>query len=199
MEQIVFKKTRTLPLVTMATAMSLFFLGLVFVSRTSHDFSVLRAEYTVETADIGIPGITKMYDGRLVNKGRTPVRIEICAYVDDAGGRGDAPAFSVQKFDAKHATWETIVDASDARACHAYPLGWVTTHLRTRWLWPGQSVSMGEEATAARGFLKGESARFLLFTSYKHDREHAPQEIPTPGFVINEESGGGAAGLRVRH
>jgi hypothetical protein len=193
-------KPRTLSLVIVALATSLtIFSELIFVSKVSHDFSVLHAEYTIETADIGIPGITKLYDARLANSGRAPVRIEVCAFVDDAGGRGDAPAFSVQKYDAKSATWNTVVDASDTRACHPYPLGWVTAQLKTRWLWPGQSVSMGEEATAARGFQKGESGRFLLFTSFKHSSEHTPQGIPTPAFVIDEEAGGGTAGLRVRH
>jgi hypothetical protein len=193
-------RNRTLSLVIIAIGTSLI-LALVsfFVSKASHNYSVLHAEYTVETADIGIPGITKMYDAQLVNRGSTPVRIEICAFVGDAGGRGEAPAFSVQKLNAKDATWETVVDASDARACHPYPLGWVTARLKPRWLWPGQSVSMGEEATAARGFRRGESARFLLFTSFKHAKDHAPRAIPTQAFVIDEEADGSAAGLRVRH
>src|SRR5258708_13799007 len=167
-------KPRTLILVIVALATSLIiFIAFVFVAKTSQNFSVLHAEYTVETADIGIPGITKMYDARLVNNGRAPVRIEICAFVDDAGGRGDSPAFSVQKYDEKGATWETIVDASNTRACHPYPLGWVTAQLKTRWLWPGQSVSMGEDATAARAFHKGESARFLPFPSFNRPRDQA--------------------------
>jgi len=191
-------KPRTLIIVAVAASFTIL-LTLLFVFGASRNYSVLRADYSVETADIGIPGITKMYDAQLVNNGRLPVRIQICAYVDDAGGRGDAPAFSVQKYDAKNATWETIVDASDAKACHPYPLGWVTAQLRTRWLWPGQSVLMGEEATAARGFHKGESARFVLYASFDHSGERARRGIPTPAFVIDEEAGGGAAGLRVRH
>src|SRR5260370_18856912 len=149
-------KPRTLILVIVALATSLIiFIAFVVVEKTSQDFSVLHAEYTVETADIGIPGVTKMYDARVVNRGRAPVRVEICAYIDDAGGGGDAPAFSVQKYDGKSATWETILDASNARTCHPYPLGWVTARLKTRWLWPGHSVSMGEEATPLADSIKG--------------------------------------------
>jgi hypothetical protein len=191
-------KRGTLTFVMFAISLAILF-ALILVWRASGDLSVLHAEYSVETADIGIPGITKMYGARLTNSGRTPVRIEVCAFVDDAGGRGDAPAFSVQKYNANSATWETVVDASNARVCRPYPLGWVTAQLKTKWLWPGHSVLMGEEATAARGFHKGESARFLLYTAFKHASEHAPQEIPTPAFVIDEEAGEGAAGLRVRH
>lgn len=172
---------------------------LYFGSRDSHDFSALRAEYSVESGDIGIPGITKMYDAKLINTGGWPVRIEVCKFQDDAGGRGDAPAFWVQRYDAKSSTWVTIVDASGARSCHPYPLGWVTANLKARWLWPGQSVVMGEEATAARGFHKGESGRFVLFTSFKHADTKLPHAVPTPSFVIDEEAETGAEGLRVRH
>ena len=173
--------------------------SLGFAFKASPNFAGLRAEYSVEQGDIGIPGITKMYDGRLVNGGRTPARIEICAFVDDAGGHGEAAAFSVQKYDPKSSTWITVVDASDAKACRPYPLAWVTAELKSKWLWPNKWVSIGEEATAARGFHKGESARFVLFTSFKHSNQNPPQAIPTPAFVIDEEAGSGAEGLRIRH
>src|SRR5215472_17274857 len=78
--------------------------------------SNLHAEYSVDRADIGIPGVTKMYDARLVNFGSRPVRIEVCAYMDDASAKGQAVAFSVQRFDVRSSSWVTIVDASDARA-----------------------------------------------------------------------------------
>jgi hypothetical protein len=191
--------SRNLILAIFGLGATLTLLLFVFVLKNSRDFSVLHAEYSVEKGDIGIPGITKMYDAKLVNGGRTPVRIEVCAYLDDGGGRGEAVAYSVQRFDKRGTAWATIVDASDARACRPYPLGWVTAKLKTRWLWPGQSVSMGEEATAARGFHKGESARFLLFTSFKHPGDLALEGISTPAFVIDEEVGEGAEGLRLRH
>jgi len=64
-------RTQTLSLVIIAIATSLIsLLTLLFVYNASHNFSALRAEYTVETADIGIPEITKMYDAQLVNKGK---------------------------------------------------------------------------------------------------------------------------------
>ena len=191
-------KTLILVVAVLGAALAVLF-SLALAYKFSHDFSNLHAEYSVEGADIGIPGITKMYDARLVNAGKTPVHIQICAFQDDVGSRGEAAAFSVQRYDPKIATWVTIVDASDARACHPYPLGWVTAQLKSRWLWPGQSVSMGEEATAARGFKKGESARFLLFTSFGQSDKNPRQQISTAAFVIDEEAGSGAEGLRVRH
>jgi hypothetical protein len=173
--------------------------ALSFIFKSSKNYSVLCAEYSVEAADIGIPGITKMYDARLVNGGLRPVRIEVCAFVDDASAHGEAVAFSVQRYDARSSAWITIVDASDARICRPYPLGWITAEVTPKWLWPNKWVSMGEEATAARGFHKGESARFVLFTSFKRSNRNPPQGIPTPAFVINEEAGSGAEGLRIRH
>jgi len=166
---------------------------------SSAGLSNLRAEYTVEKADIGIPGITKMYDARLVNVSRRAVRIEVCAFVDDASAPGEAVAFAVQRYDSKNSAWITIVDASDATMCHPYPLGWMTAELKQKWLWPMRWVSMGEEATAARGFHKGDSARFVLFTSFRRSNKNPPQAIPTPAFVIDEEAGSGAEGLRIRH
>ena len=103
---------------------------------SSAGLSNLRAEYTVEKADIGIPGITKMYDARLVNVSRRAVRIEVCAFVDDASAPGEAVAFAVQRYDSKNSAWITIVDASDATMCHPYPLGWMTAELKQKWLWP---------------------------------------------------------------
>lgn len=174
-------------------------LALKVIFRHSQDYSGLRSEYSVEPGDIGIPGITKMYDGRLINGGIRPVRIEVCAFVDDASATGEAVAFSVQKYDAKTSAWVTIVDASDARMCRPYPLGWVTAKLKSKWLWRNTWVSMGEEATAARGFRKGETGRFVLYTSFRRSNEKPPHAIPTPAFVIDEEAGAGAEGLRIRH
>ncbi len=163
------------------------------------DPSKLHAEYSVDRADIGIPGVTKMYDSRLVNVGLRPVQIEVCAFVDDASAPGEAVAFSVQRYDPKSSTWITIVDASNAKICRPYPLGWITAELKQKWLWPHKWVSMGEEATAARGFHKGELARFVLFTSFGRPNQKPPSAIPTPAFVIDEEVGEGAEGLRIRH
>jgi hypothetical protein len=175
------------------------FLLCILLFDSSADPSNLRAEYTVGKADIGVPGITKMYEARLVNVSRRAVRIEVCAFVDDASAPGEAVAFAVQRYDSKNSAWITIVDASDARACRPYPLGWITAELKRKWLWPNKWVSMGEEATAARGFHKGDSARFVLFTSFKRSNQKPPQAIPTPAFVIDEEAGAGAEGLRIRH
>jgi hypothetical protein len=48
-----------------------FFAYLGYSSRSSR--LSLRAEYSVEKADVGIPGISKMYDARIINRGALPV------------------------------------------------------------------------------------------------------------------------------
>jgi hypothetical protein len=175
---------------------------LVIVSAASlhfGDVSFLRAEYSVEKADIGIPGISKMYDARLTNRGAFPIHIQVCDFVTDASAPGDAVAFSVQRWDRTRQEWTTITDASDAANCRPYPLGWATAELKDKWLWPGQSVSMGEEATAARGFRKGDSARFVLYSGFTARQGTVRQAFPTAPFEIDEELSQEGQGLRIRH
>ena len=130
---------------------------------------------------------------------RPTVRVQVCDFVDDAGGRGHAAAFAVQKWDTDGDKRFTVVDASAARNCQPYPLGWVTTKLNQIWLWPGPSVSMGEEATAARGFRKGDSARFVLYSRFSEKGKKTAWAYPTPSFEIDEETPPSVTALRVRH
>jgi len=70
------------------------------------------------------------------------------------------------------------------------------THLKRAWLWPGQVVSIGEEATAARdGINLGDKLRFVLFTGEPGDYASS---IPTEAFVIDEASTSDVP-LRIRH
>ena len=170
-----------------------------FVYSGLKGWSSLRAEYSVEKADIGIPGISKMYDARVINRGKLPVRVQVCDFVDDASARGQAAAFAVQKWDSHGNKWVTVMDASNFQNCRPYPLGWVTANLKRIWLWPGQSVSMGEEATAARGFHQGDSARFVLYSGFNETGKTTAWAFPTASFVIDEEALPDGPELRIRH
>jgi hypothetical protein len=55
----------------------------------------LRAQLIVSKADIGIPGISKMYEAKLVNRGLWPVRISRCDFVDDSFSPGKMDAYAV--------------------------------------------------------------------------------------------------------
>jgi hypothetical protein len=116
----------------------------------------LHADVSVANADIGIPGITKLYEAHIVNFGIFPRRIERCEFVSDASAPGVSVGFRVQQWDATSRRWRTIMDAASGY-CRPYPLGIIKARLTSQLLWPGQSLSTGEEATGARGNLKGQT------------------------------------------
>jgi hypothetical protein len=88
------------------------------------------------------------------------------------------------------ARWNAVLDAN-AGYCQPDPLGIAQTSLTSKLLWPGQTLSTGAEATAARGNLKGEMMRFVVVAN---DREY-----PTAVFIIDEQIEGVDVGYRVRH
>jgi len=146
--------------------------------------TVLRAELYVESEDLGIPGISKVYGARLVNRGFWPVRVRYCDFVDDAMQRGKMIAYTVERQDSANHNWITVVRANGRDYCKPYPLGIVQAAMKTRLLWPGQSLSTNEEATAARSvFQTGDKARFVVFPENQEDGSSA---IPTSDFTIDE-------------
>ena len=158
--------------------------------------SRLSAEVKVTNADIGIPGVTKMYEATVINRGLLPVRVARCDFIDDASAPGTMVAFAVQRWNKDLERWETIVDTSGPRFCKPYPLGIVEARIVNGWLWPGQRLSTGEEATAERdGFSIGDVGRFVIFTGTTgKDRD----TITTPGFVIDVHPQTDA-NLRIKH
>ena len=156
----------------------------------------LRAELNIENADIGIPGITKMYEARLINRSRWPIRVHYCDFVDDAMAHGEVVAYTIERWDGVAHEWRTIVHANGLDFCRPYPLGMTQTKLTSRLLWPGQSLSTGEEATGARdGFDIGDKARFVIFIAPGHERS---EQIATPEFLIDEHRQTDTP-VRVRH
>jgi hypothetical protein len=95
-----------------------------------------------------------MYNAMLVNRGAIPVRVEVCAFQDDVGTKGEAIAFQVQRYDIRDAEWISVADASGPKACRPYPLGWVTAQLRTRWLWPAHPLH-GRGSDGSAGLSQG--------------------------------------------
>jgi hypothetical protein len=156
----------------------------------------LRAALHVETADLGIPGITKTYDATITNRGRAPVRITRCDFVDDTMSRGTMMAYAIQRWDDQTQRWQQVLGASRKSFCHPYPLGIVSAKLTSAWLWPRQSLSIGEEATAARdGFQIGDKARFIIFTGEPGDYASS---IATDPFTIDEHPTSDVD-FRIRH
>lgn len=156
----------------------------------------LRAILHVETADLGIPGITKTYDASVTNHGRAPVRITRCNFVDDTMSPGTMVAYAIQRWDEQTHRWQQVLGASRKSFCHPYPLGIMKADLTSGWLWPGQSLSTGEEATAARdGFQIGDKARFVIFTGEPGDYASS---VATDPFTIDEHPTSDVD-FRVRH
>ena|SRR5437899_1060722 len=67
--------------------------------------------------------------------------------------------------------------------------------IKDTWLWPGQSLSTGEEITVAR-LHKGDVARFVVFTGPAGDYSHS---VVTKSFPIDEELARTDVPFRVRH
>jgi hypothetical protein len=158
--------------------------------------SRLSAEVKVTNADIGIPGVTKMYEATVTNHGLLPVRVARCDFIDDASAPGTMVAFAVQRWNRSLKQWETIADMSGPRFCKPYPLGIEEARMVNGWLWPGQHLSTREEATAARGdFSIGDEGRFVIFTETVGK---TGAKVATPSFVIDEHPQTDV-GLRIRH
>jgi hypothetical protein len=156
----------------------------------------LRAHLIVSKADIGIPGISKMYEAKLVNRGLWPVHISRCDFVDDTLSPGKMVAYAVQRWDATANRWTTVVEASSSEFCKPHPIAIVKAKLTSALLWPGQSLLTGEEATAARdAFNVGDRVRFVIFTGTTGDYSKA---VATTEFVIDEHPKTDVP-LRVRH
>jgi len=89
-----------------------------------------------------------------------------------------------------------VVEARVSNFCKPYPLGIVKARSTTAFLWPGQSLSTGDEATAAQvPFNVGDKGRFLIFVGAPGDYSLA---VPTEDFVIDEHPQTDIP-LRVRH
>lgn len=156
----------------------------------------LRAETIVDHADMGIPGITKAYEGKLTNHGFWPVHVTRCDFIDDAMSPGTMLAYAVQRWNEARKQWETVVQFSKAEFCKPYPLGIVKAKIVNGWLWPGQSLRTGQEATAARdAFNIGDRARFVIFLK---DAGDYGTSMASPEFTIDEHLQTNIP-LRVRH
>src|SRR5258708_1411836 len=97
----------------------------------------LHADVSVANRDIGIPGITKLYDAHVTNFGIFPRRIERCEFVTDAFAPGVSVGYRVQQWDTASRRWHTIMDAA-SEYCRPYPLGIARAKLTSKLLWPGQ-------------------------------------------------------------
>lgn len=157
----------------------------------------LHADVDVSKGDIGIEGITKLYEARLTNYGPLPARVTACDFISDASAHGTMVAYAVERWDNKLKGWKTLFEDEKSTFCRPYPLGIAQAHLFTKLLWPGQSILTSWEATAARGdFQLGDSARFSIFSAEAGDWRTT---YPTAAFRIDELPHIADGPARVRH
>ncbi len=170
-------------------------LGISFAILRPHSALTLRAQTIVTQYETGIPGISKWYEARITNRGPWPVVVTRCDAVDDAGGKEVMVAYAIERWNRKSSHWDAVLVFNSSSFCKPYPLGIVEAQLKDTWLWPGQSLSTGEEITAAR-LHKGDVARFVVFTGPAGDYSHS---AVTKGFPIDEELARRDVPFRVRH
>jgi hypothetical protein len=116
--------------------------------------------------------------------------------MDDSSAPDTMVAYALQRWDDPRKQWVTVVEFDKSQFCKPYPLGIVRANLVNGWLWPKQSLSTGEEATAARGgFSIGDQARFVIFLGEPGNYDSS---VATSEFTIDEHSRS-EANLRIRH
>jgi hypothetical protein len=138
----------------------------------------LHADYSVAKVDIGIPGISKLYDAHITNFGIFPRRIERCEFVTDAFASGVGIGYRLQRWDRASRHWDTVLDSA-SEYCHPYPLGLTKAQLSSKLIWPGQTLSTSGEAIGARDGFRGQTITFAVVANGR--------EFPTASFVIDEQ------------
>jgi len=94
----------------------LILLVLVFgVTLSSSHSDGLRAELRIQSADIGIPGITKAYEARLVNRSLWPIRVRYCDFITDAMTHGGAVPHTVERWDGTANGWGRLLSERTER------------------------------------------------------------------------------------
>ena len=157
----------------------------------------LHSDILIRRVDIGIPGISKDYEARLTNYGVRPITVIACDFLSDAFEHGQMVAYVIERWNPLSKAWETVLGFDKSAFCRPYPLGIAKAHVVSMRLWPGQSISTGSEATAARdAFAIGDKARFIVLAE---DPGHHESTFPTAVFSIDEHPLDSDVPLRIRH
>lgn len=156
----------------------------------------LVAVVLIRNNDFGIPGVTKTYEARITNRSFFPVRVTRCDSITDAGSRQTSLAYAVQRWSADQRRWVLVAQDDKRGFCKPYPLGIIEGDVVRKWLWPGESLSTEEEATAARDFTIGDRGRFIIFLG---EAGNYSSSVTTRAFTIDEHPPPTGVALRIRH
>jgi hypothetical protein len=158
----------------------------------------LHADIVMHNASIGIPGITKMYEGTLTNYGFIPALVERCTYISDTATPGVMVAFNIEQWQPAKRQWILIMEFAKPELCSPMATSMGNTRWVRSFLWPGQTLSTEEEATGARGFRKGDTLRFAVVTDVT-GKSKRRSSYTTPSFTLDEQRLDDGTGYRVRH
>lgn len=153
----------------------------------------VHVDVVSQRADIGIPGIERMYSAEAFNYTFLPFALQGCRVPKDVSPFEVVDyRYQVQRFDPEYGVWVKVV-GYDPFDCE--PL--VTTRI-----WPGQSIrTVDWEATGARnGIQKGDTARFVVFTAFNKVDDAPDQRIlSSPSFIIEDHVADPSVSYRVKH
>lgn len=163
----------------------------------------LHADIVARRGDIGVKGVSTLYSARLTNYGFLPRKVLACDFATGTSYKGTVAAYDVDLWDNRLESWSPIWEDQKDYFCiqkihdaEPYPLGNTQAHLSTRRLWPGQSISTDEEATAARsGLERGDAMRFEVFAGEAGDLSTTYSTAP---FRIDEAPGIESGSPRIR-
>lgn len=145
-----------------------------------------HADVIVRKADYGIPGISRVYEPRLSNFGIAPETVIACEVREDWDSMSyvtEVPN-SIEKWNSDLKKWADIFKDIDKFSSFI--------HIKTKKLWPLQSVYGGEVAMAGYdSFAVGDKARFVMFSG-----DH--KAIPTTPILIDEHPTVAGIPFRVR-
>jgi len=157
-----------------------------------------HADILVHNASVGIAGVTKLYEGTLTNYGFLPLRVERCTYMSDTAEPGVMVAFNIEQWEPGKHEWTRAMEFAKPELCSPMVTSMGNTRWVHSWLWPGQMLATGEEATGARGFRKGDTLRFAIVTEVTGKSERR-SSYPTPPFTLDEQSLDELPGYRIKH
>jgi hypothetical protein len=88
--------------------------------------------------DIGVPGLTKTYRVIIINKGRLPVMICKCDWMDDSMERGQELLSSVERWNRSTKKWQKVWAIPRNQFCKGNRF--LDANLARKWLLPGAEV-----------------------------------------------------------
>jgi hypothetical protein len=139
-----------------------------------------------------------MYEATLTNYGLLPSSVEKCSYISDTSTPGVMVAYNIEQWDSTKHVWTRVLEFAKPEFCTPVPTSMGSTNWGRSWLWPGRSISTGEEATGARGFKKGDTLRFVVVSDVT-GASTPRSSHPTPSFTLDEQVLDSETPFRVRH